>query len=204
MPISRPGSSPLARGTLARTAGCGPLARLIPARAGNILGTCSCVRMTAAHPRSRGEHYRAIGVVEVGLGSSPLARGTCRWFCVPRWRVRLIPARAGNIGKCPGGRHDWSAHPRSRGEHRSLQVGEALDCGSSPLARGTWYLRSRSQSGRRLIPARAGNIAFVVFQHVVSPAHPRSRGEHPNIHAISSTRSGSSPLARGTSNRSSP
>ena len=71
--------------------------RLIPARAGNISRAPTSYRPRAAHPRSRGEHDIIAASIGAILGSSPLARGTlANGEDAPR-RVRLIPARAGNI-----------------------------------------------------------------------------------------------------------
>ena len=114
------GSSPLARGTSGRTHYRLHWRRLIPARAGNILRWNFRLRVSTAHPRSRGEHWLRCRRRARLSGSSPLARGTCRWGGGMRPRTRLIPARAGNI--CAA---DWSisaaaAHPRSRGEHFSM------------------------------------------------------------------------------------
>ena len=91
------GSSPLARGTLAKMRAVAALVGLIPARAGNTSETPTRKRVRGAHPRSRGEH----SVVILGcLGVS--------------W---LIPARAGNTLEDPQRALQFGAHPRSRGEH---------------------------------------------------------------------------------------
>ena len=50
------GSSPLARGTQIMTSANGSPNRLIPARAGNTSKVDPMKPLTAAHPRSRGEH----------------------------------------------------------------------------------------------------------------------------------------------------
>ena len=131
------GSSPLARGT-PRPARCGPLpGRLIPARAGNMLSPLPPVPALAAHPRSRGEHWRT-SIFRLGDGgSSPLARGTSRCPILRRWPPRLIPARAGNIRHQYPRRPAPTAHPRSRGEHHRVVRYLEPRRGSSPLARGT-------------------------------------------------------------------
>ena len=70
------GSSPLARGTPScRRAQC-HYRGLIPARAGNTVRYSFGSGCAGAHPRSRGEHYRPPYVCSIGVGSSPLARGT--------------------------------------------------------------------------------------------------------------------------------
>ena len=73
------GSSPLARGTLARIRSSQFSARFIPTRAGN------------AHPS---------GTAPSGLsGSSPLARGTPSARAHRSFRNRFIPTRAGNASR---------------------------------------------------------------------------------------------------------
>ena len=155
-------------------------------------------RPPTAHPRSRGEHCRALRLSGESPGSSPLARGTWVQPDAGYGILRLIPARAGNMWCsrpfCPL----CQAHPRSRGEHhRRIRVC-LLQPGSSPLARGTLPADLFDDPQRRLIPARAGNIKGSDVQHGRSPAHPRSRGEHRNGYRNFWQTVGSSPLARGT------
>ncbi len=152
------GSSPLARGTLARLDRRGGLLRLIPARAGNIFIRHFNNLAGTAHPRSRGEHTPSIFQTTPGCGSSPLARGTPSGLSVRVYFIRLIPARAGNIAA--GTRHvlPLPAHPRSRGEHDGQNFDDVCRFGSSPLARGTCRARIPQTRECRLIPARAGNM----------------------------------------------
>ena len=72
----------------------------------------------------------------------------------------LIPARAGNTCTQLSFNFTCRAHPRSRGEHeRNFHV-QALDEGSSPLARGTHLGLLMAGEHDGLIPARAGNTAM--------------------------------------------
>ena len=171
---------------------------LIPARAGNTRLRCRSCRRGWAHPRSRGEHCGLLGLLFVGLGSSPLARGTPQAQAARHLCRGLIPARAGNTCRCGRARR-WSwAHPRSRGEHMASATATSKTGGSSPLARGTRF-QPRIQTARPgLIPARAGNTGVGVGSGAGSGAHPRSRGEHKYWGAHALTIPGSSPLARGT------
>ena len=112
------GSSPLARGTSDYLFPGPDYRRLIPARAGNINSLIGLGADLAAHPRSRGEHSASTAILSPALsahprsrgehvpvtfaperafGSSPLARGTCEDIHHRGKRLRLIPARAGNI-----------------------------------------------------------------------------------------------------------
>ena len=131
------GSSPLARGTYEQLRDFYRATRLIPARAGNILSQTGRLRRATAHPRSRGEHF-VFGAHYFFLsGSSPLARGTFLQYEPLAARLRLIPARAGNIAIAASCDFCTPAHPRSRGEHLFLALIEVIHLGSSPLARGT-------------------------------------------------------------------
>ena len=152
------GSSPLARGTFVSLHRVQNNPRLIPARAGNISPRSSPARPMPAHPRSRGEHLPTVFSSSSHAGSSPLARGT---FCRPqaqRRRMRLIPARAGNICSVQKIERSLAAHPRSRGEHFSANLSRRSWSGSSPLARGTYRINLTCNTCPRLIPARAGNM----------------------------------------------
>ena len=71
--------------------------RLIPARAGNMIGLPHRWQGSPAHPRSRGEHLPRNKARVNTYGSSPLARGTFRTENPRGNDGRLIPARAGNI-----------------------------------------------------------------------------------------------------------
>ena len=154
--------------------------------------------MSAAHPRSRGEHFLSVWVFCMASGSSPLARGTSHNRVLARFAARLIPARAGNIASSLSTLKALAAHPRSRGEHPLFLGCRISLIGSSPLARGTLLVSSAIRLTLRLIPARAGNM------HVAPPcrsspsAHPRSRGEHNHTPGRRHFGLGSSPLARGT------
>ena len=131
------GSSPLARGTLPPVRGALVHPRFIPARAGNTGRRHAGGLQVTVHPRSRGEHPRAVPQRRRRVGSSPLARGTPRDQPRRDPEPRFIPARAGNT-PCSGSRRGRRpVHPRSRGEHQAEQIDAGLDDGSSPLARGT-------------------------------------------------------------------
>ena len=192
------GSSPLARGTRHPPARRALAHRFIPARAGNTQNVrCACSG-AAVHPRSRGEHLRAIRLPPLGRGSSPLARGTQVVEAREPPLVRFIPARAGNTASGGGGGGRGPVHPRSRGEHLLALLLAISGVGSSPLARGTPGADLACRRHSRFIPARAGNTASPSPRPRARSVHPRSRGEHLTDADIAETLSGSSPLARGT------
>ena len=130
--------------------------------------------------------------------SSPLARGTLGADPFGHRLPRFIPARAGNTSPCSSASTRPAVHPRSRGEHITMLIGEHSTRGSSPLARGTRRGDDHLARGVRFIPARAGNTSRSGSMPTATPVHPRSRGEHARNGCGPSTLTGSSPLARGT------
>ena len=131
-------------------------------------------------------------------GSSPLARGTRPASRARSASARFIPARAGNTSMSWPTAPPSAVHPRSRGEHCRRAAGRLVMHGSSPLARGTRRPGGGIGIVFRFIPARAGNTPLWSRSQRRCAVHPRSRGEHPATPVRSTTRGGSSPLARGT------
>ena len=90
------GSSPLARGAPKSPSHPKQVKRLIPAGAGSTSIPLSVYRALAAHPRWRGEHFRASLMAPCRSGSSPLARGARDRRHETGGDSRLIPAGAGS------------------------------------------------------------------------------------------------------------
>ena len=151
------GSSPLTRGARGCYSPSMPPVRLIPAHAGSTNFPLNSPQVGRAHPRSRGEHHIALVFCDPGAGSSPLTRGARR-FRRRRARPRgLIPAHAGSTWRS---RCRWGAlwaHPRSRGEHRTMPINHLPPRGSSPLTRGAHVIPGVPAPVARLIPAHAGS-----------------------------------------------
>ncbi|SUD50427.1 Domain of uncharacterised function (DUF2825) [Ectopseudomonas oleovorans] len=174
----RPGSSPLARGTLVHPRLPGSNSRFIPAGAGNTKPTSTRPSLMPVHPRWRGEHavVRAGNVFD--YGSSPLARGTLQGEYRRSAYPRFIPAGAGNTLTPVTGAHPMTVHPRWRGEHGLFDHDLKASPGSSPLARGTLIPRLHVPAAQRFIPAGAGNTSMALAQRAKLTVHPRWRGEH--------------------------
>ena len=112
------GSSPHARGTHGHRNRIPVVLGIIPACAGN---TCRSPARRDGwwdHPRMRGEHPFADGILLLASGSSPHARGTRKTTQQPEGRRGIIPACAGNTCGRRGLRSFSRDHPRMRGEHR--------------------------------------------------------------------------------------
>ena len=89
------GSSPLARGPLARDGVDIDIPGLIPARAGTTPYEAILAPLHGAHPRSRGDHVENVIAPVFTWGSSPLARGPLARLKNRVLASGLIPARAG-------------------------------------------------------------------------------------------------------------
>ena len=112
------------------------------------------------------------------IGSSPLTRGT-----------RLSEDK---------GMSEPAVHPRLRGELSMARPDVCRHAGSSPLTRGTPPDARLQRPEYRFIPAYAGNSRPSVPTTVSPAVHPRLRGELCRKRSDSSSKSGSSPLTRGT------
>ena len=135
----------------------GLVVRFIPAGAGNTLTRFTFVLLLSVHPRRRGEHNSMEPAWSGSTGSSPQARGTLGARILVMTEERFIPAGAGNTICGAGSATRPPVHPRRRGEHATRRgTGINID-GSSPQARGTRRRFCRCQSGKRFIPAGAGN-----------------------------------------------
>ena len=144
--------------------------------------SCACwCRRSPVHPRVCGEHLVKVFPVCLANGSSPRVRGTPDRRGKPVRGRRFIPACAGNT---PASGCRWptsQVHPRVCGEHRGATDPAGTASGSSPRVRGTRQPPPACGSGRRFIPACAGNT--------------RCDGRLP------CQSSGSSPRVRGTRDR---
>ncbi len=112
--------------------------------------------------------------------------------------MRFIPAGAGNTSLSTAGRKFGPVYPRWRGEHFAVSTSHFSRSGLSPLARGTLELSNRPGSASRFIPAGAGNTSLSTAGRKFGPVYPRWRGEHFAVSTSHFSRSGLSPLARGT------
>ncbi|EFH10693.1 hypothetical protein HMPREF0731_3078 [Pseudoroseomonas cervicalis ATCC 49957] len=91
-----------------------------------------------------------------------------------------------------------AVHPRACGEHLVVLDNEPLCRGSSPRLRGTRSAHSTRRTGRRFIPAPAGNTISRRGWPASGPVHPRACGEHMGKRRHPMLLNGSSPRLRGT------
>ena len=198
---TRSGSSPLARGLLSADAIHTIRPGIIPARAGFTHRPGRPGRRPRDHPRSRGVYAFPSAPVKPIRGSSPLARGLPAHPATTPDAKRIIPARAGFTRRLLDRHLTGADHPRSRGVYATRTRRMDLPGGSSPLARGLRLHHLGLAHPRRIIPARAGFTARQASQAGRRRDHPRSRGVYIRVVVTSSSRWGSSPLARGLRRR---
>ena len=193
----RSGSSPLARGLRRSGRQDALVLGIIPARAGFTRRAPRWGTSHRDHPRSRGVYQSGLVASQMGLGSSPLARGLPRRVRHASAVARIIPARAGFTihEHAPGSR--VGDHPRSRGVYAPTRCSGGGRQGSSPLARGLRYEAELVNIDPRIIPARAGFTTSRRTRRSRLTDHPRSRGVYYVYTFESTTGLGSSPLARG-------
>ena len=216
--ISPNGSSPRLRGTAIRQTPPAPPRRFIPAPAGNGTPRTEHLRKCPVHPRACGERLSRSLPISPRRGSSPRLRGTASNPRPGDYKMRFIPAPAGNgcggwSGVCPG-----SVHPRACGERLFAGWSGKADHGSSPRLRGTDSAEHQFTVRVRFIPAPAGNgpgRTHQVRHHPVHPracgngrassillraksVHPRACGERCWVCSSHVSSAGSSPRLRGT------
>ena len=150
-----------------------------------------------AHPRAGGENGRHSMPIVRMLGSSPRGRGKRRFGGRSRWRVRLIPARAGKTNPPQPPKASVRAHPRAGGENIRPSVACSRPSGSSPRGRGKRLRFETFLAMQRLIPARARKTVGVVASLVPGWAHPRAGGENVIGTFVAGFKTGSSPRGRG-------
>ena len=192
------GLSPLARGTHKLSADLKSGTRFIPAGAGNTSKNLKSKPLKTVYPRWRGEHRTVLGFLGDFGGLSPLARGTHISVINRDFRLRFIPAGAGNTAFIYAGVSLLSVYPRWRGEHPEITLNWLSVSGLSPLARGTPRLGVRVGIIGRFIPAGAGNTWSWWKPTVPVAVYPRWRGEHRSPSRVVYVIVGLSPLARGT------
>ena len=171
------------------------------------------------HPRMRGEHREGEYFDAAGTGIIPACAGSTPSV------LEIKTASAGSSPHARGARFRTARnadsrqdHPRMRGEHRSRASSSMTTPGSSPHARGALEGDVREAVAAGIIPACAGSTRRWHRPASSWGDHPRMRGEHPLsseylmyltgiIPACAgstfpprprrTTRSGSSPHARG-------
>ena len=119
--LTATGSSPLTRGARQTCQSRMVRTGLIPAHEGSTGKKNGNSKTSTAHPRSRGEHACHASESIGARGSSPLTRGALSEFVTVGQHFGLIPAHAGSTTRSMRSTRICPAHPRSRGEHDTIE-----------------------------------------------------------------------------------
>ena len=196
--IKSAGSSPHTRGAQVTSWRSPASCRIIPAYAGSTSVTSPSPRSARDHPRIRGEHSKTYANMEQESRIIPAYAGsTFAGFRGAADGVRIIPAYAGSTSAARKTTRPGTDHPRIRGEHAGLGLGEAAARGSSPHTRGAPRPRRRRGRDEGIIPAYAGSTRPRRLPGPGDRDHPRIRGEHPGWDGWQLASEGSSPHTRG-------
>ena len=172
--------------------------RFIPACAGNSFLGRRVGLQPPVHPRVCGEQRNHLVQQTAERGSSPRVRGTVRGRECNGFRIRFIPACAGNSGSRRQIVNFNAVHPRVCGEQRTIGVLRRILIGSSPRVRGTVKVVLKARAVPRFIPACAGNRPSISPRLQLSTVHPRVCGEQLQSGGLGGSPPGSSPRVRGT------
>ena len=171
------GSSPRMRGTHGFSTSAKRNSGIIPAYAGNTV-PCQAMRENARdHPRVCGEHEAQACAAYDKQGSSPRMRGTPTCADNHVHICGIIPAYAGNTGRCSRRRRCSWDHPRVCGEHSMYPSILRDEWGSSPRMRGTHVYKTVGGVLCGIIPAYAGNTPLIMIKWwTCLGSSPRMRG----------------------------
>ena len=191
------GSSPHARGLRHPGGLVHQPARIIPACAGFTAERSISPPARRDHPRMRGVYTYQGDIMTHPYGSSPHARGLPpSAYGGTRYRG-IIPACAGFTTGASPPASPRADHPRMRGVYSGWVLGPPASVGSSPHARGLPVQGLAPLAADGIIPACAGFTALRPWRRSRPADHPRMRGVYPSGCRAASTRTGSSPHARG-------
>ena len=191
------GSPPHARGRRHPTRGRCKHPRITPACAGKtrIIGV-EC-HQRPDHPRMRGEDARVGAVPKLTGGSPPHARGRRSERRTRTSPDGITPACAGKTVALHLGLPRVRDHPRMRGEDCPSRPSLRRIAGSPPHARGRPQSELEEAQRHRITPACAGKTKFIELHDLISPDHPRMRGEDDWLQRLMDAVDGSPPHARG-------
>ena len=191
------GSSPRMRGKHLAQYGRGLGGRIIPAHAGQTVGTNTVLSMPSDHPRACGANRVRPNVSGGASGSSPHMRGKQLATSVFMVSFRIIPAHAGQTDGATLWAMRDSDHPRTCGANYNDPASDVFPQGSSPHMRGKRQLFRSIDVRLWIIPAHAGQTKQCASACTDGTDHPRTCGANFFSSACSRIAGGSSPHMRG-------
>ena len=194
----RDGPSPRGRGSHGRAGGGWRHGGSIPAWAGEPRTVAKAAPARRVHPRVGGGAGSPIESRVYGRGPSPRGRGSLLARRAEEFRLRSIPAWAGEPGARRPTRPSRAVHPRVGGGAYWAAVTLAAAGGPSPRGRGSRARADGARLRRRSIPAWAGEPDRIAVRTASTKVHPRVGGGA-EVPAASDARArGPSPRGRGS------
>ena len=197
-PLTSNGSSPRMWGTQHDLPRIAVGDRFIPTHVGNTVSQFHLIAARAVHPHACGEHLTIPANSVPRSGSSPRKWGTPLVHGKKSALRRVIPAQGGNTCR-RGASHCYPAvHPHACGEHRTEEITQRVEDGSSPRMWGTLRIDLLRIELRRFIPTHVGNTSVGIEHCDIWAVHPHACGEHLKAVAWVDKVDGSSPRMWGT------
>ncbi len=131
-------------------------------------------------------------------GSSPRMWGTPSPSFTLLPRGRFIPTHVGNTSLQTDSHCYPAVHPHACGEHRTEEITQRVEDGSSPRMWGTLRIDLLRIELRRFIPTHVGNTSVGIEHCDIWAVHPHACGEHLKAVAWVDKVDGSSPRMWGT------
>ncbi len=192
------GSSPRMWGTLLAGAEAADLERFIPTHVGNTVSQFHLIAARAVHPHACGEHKYCNDISPRYDGSSPRMWGTRNRRPGEELCIRFIPTHVGNTSLQTDSHCYPAVHPHACGEHRTEEITQRVEDGSSPRMWGTLVTDWSENAACRFIPTHVGNTTHRPAQDRAAPVHPHACGEHFCWYRTLRHMGGSSPRMWGT------
>ena len=191
------GLSPRVRGNQEQLADLVKAIGSIPARAGEPAPARHTHQHYQVYPRACGGTYYCLLCQRSVSGLSPRVRGNQVGQHAAALALRSIPARAGEPRSRLTVWHATSVYPRACGGTSACSAASASSCGLSPRVRGNRADLIRRASGRRSIPARAGEPRVSRWASVLRRVYPRACGGTAGGGLWVAAQAGLSPRVRG-------
>ena len=128
----------------------------IPARAGEPIDGCACLKCHRVYPRACGGTCSTIHAQSTARGLSPRVRGNPRQLARAHLLIGSIPARAGEPTQTVLPALFSRVYPRACGGTRLCRRLHRLGLGLSPRVRGNLAANPDAPERKGSIPARAG------------------------------------------------
>ena len=171
--------------------------RIIPAHAGQTVGSARRAESVADHPRACGANIGGAAKSAGESGSSPRMRGKHEFDLPQHDQRRIIPAHAGQTVRGFGRVEHGADHPRACGANYQRASRSTMVFGSSPRMRGKHHQRGHGPATDRIIPAHAGQTAPSHWTRSRTADHPRACGANRITDTTMVNHEGSSPRMRG-------